>query len=67
MGVIIIFSLIAILAAFATISAIRNKNILGFLFGAATLLVFGFFSIASIIYLPESIPAKNLNFIGLFF
>ncbi|GIN73567.1 hypothetical protein J14TS2_40420 [Bacillus sp. J14TS2] len=56
MGTGIIFLLVALLAVFAVISALKNKNILGFLFGFGTLAVFGFFAIATLIHLPDSLP-----------
>ncbi|MBW0764110.1 DUF2759 family protein [Staphylococcus sciuri] len=37
-----------ILAIFGLISAFKNKNILGILFGAITVVSFGFFSLATI-------------------
>ncbi|MFC7086709.1 MULTISPECIES: DUF2759 domain-containing protein [Mammaliicoccus] len=47
-----IFSLLMlavfILAIFGLISAFKNKNILGILFGAITVVSFGFFSLATI-------------------
>ncbi|KYD20836.1 DUF2759 domain-containing protein [Caldibacillus debilis] len=49
MGTAIITLLIAILAVFATVSTLKNKNYLGFLFALATVLVFGFFSIMTLI------------------
>jgi len=49
MGTVIIFGLISILAVFATISSIRKGNILAFLIAAPTALVFGFFSIMTIL------------------
>ncbi|KRG14959.1 DUF2759 domain-containing protein [Lederbergia galactosidilytica] len=56
MGTAIIFLLVALLAVFAVISALKNKNILGFLFGFGTLVVFGFFAIATLIHFPDSLP-----------
>ncbi|MCJ7843407.1 DUF2759 domain-containing protein [Lederbergia sp. NSJ-179] len=56
MGTAIIFLLVALLAVFGSISALKNKNILGILFGVGTLAVFGFFAIATLIHLPDSLP-----------
>lgn len=56
MGIAIIFLLVALLALFGTISALKNKNILGILFGGGTLLVFGFFAVATLLHIPESLP-----------
>ncbi|WP_069201752.1 DUF2759 domain-containing protein [Bacillus niameyensis] len=56
MGISIIFLLVALLAVFGTFSALKNKNILGILFGGGTMLVFGFFAIATLIHLPDSLP-----------
>ncbi len=49
MGTAIIFSLVTILALFGFFSALKNKNILGALFGIGTVAVFGFFSIMTIV------------------
>ncbi|EFV74985.1 MULTISPECIES: DUF2759 domain-containing protein [Cytobacillus] len=49
MGLVIIFGLVALLSGFGTISAIKNKNLLGVLFGAGSFLVFGWFSIMTFI------------------
>lgn len=56
MGTAIIFLLVALLAVFGTISALKNKNFLGIIFGAGALGVFGFFAIMTLIKLPESLP-----------
>lgn len=56
MGTVIIFLLVAILAVFGTISALKNKNILGIIFGLGTVSVFGFFAIASLLKISESLP-----------
>ncbi|MBS4194679.1 DUF2759 domain-containing protein [Lederbergia citri] len=56
MGTAIIFLLVAILAVFGTFSALKNKNILGILFGAGSIGVFGFFAIMTLIKLPASLP-----------
>ncbi|KAB2493600.1 MULTISPECIES: DUF2759 domain-containing protein [Priestia] len=49
MGTVIIFGLVALLAIFGTISALKNKNFLGFGFALATFAVFGFFTVMTII------------------
>ncbi|MEK3890739.1 DUF2759 domain-containing protein [Bacillus sp. FSL K6-3431] len=56
MGTVIIFLLVAILAVFGTISALKNKNLLGIVFGFGTVAVFGFFAVASLIKITESLP-----------
>ncbi|KKK33200.1 membrane protein [Mesobacillus campisalis] len=50
MGLVIIFALVTLLAAFGTFSALKNKNLLGIVFGGGTLLVFGWFTIMTVIY-----------------
>jgi uncharacterized membrane protein YjgN (DUF898 family) len=49
MGLVIIFALITILGAFGTISTLKNKNILGLVFAAGTLVVFGWFTIMTLV------------------
>lgn len=49
MGLMIIFGLVALLAAYGTFSALKNKNILGIIFGGGTAAVFGWFTIMTII------------------
>ena len=49
MGTVIIFLLVAILAIFGTLSALKNKNLLGIVFGLGTVAVFGFFAITTLI------------------
>lgn len=49
MGLVIIFSLVAILAIFGTWSALKSKNILGIVFGALSVAVFGWFSIMTLL------------------
>ncbi|AKP47792.1 MULTISPECIES: DUF2759 domain-containing protein [Bacillus] len=50
MGLVIIFSLITLLALFGTVSALKNKNILGIVFGLATLGVFGWFTVMTVLH-----------------
>ncbi|MDQ0175178.1 DUF2759 domain-containing protein [Bacillus chungangensis] len=55
MGTAIIFALVAILALFGFLSALKNKNILGFIFGFGTFAVFGFFSLMT--FIKSGFPA----------
>lgn len=48
MGLMIIFSLIVILAAFGIIRSLRNKNLLALLFSTGIFLVLGWFTIMTI-------------------
>lgn len=50
MGLMIIFSLVAILAGYGTFSALKNKNPLGIVFGGGTFLVFGWFTVMTILH-----------------
>ncbi|OKL38106.1 DUF2759 domain-containing protein [Domibacillus mangrovi] len=56
-GLTIIFALVAILAVFGTISALKNKNPLGILFGLGTAGVIGWFTIMTII--NQGYPAAH--------
>lgn len=49
MGTVIIFALVAILAVFSTLSALKNKNVLGSIFGILSLCVFGWFAVMTLI------------------
>ncbi|WP_082692948.1 DUF2759 domain-containing protein [Bacillus sp. FJAT-29814] len=49
MGLVIIFALVAILAAYGAFSAFKNKNLLGAFWGLASLVVFGLFALATVI------------------
>lgn len=49
MGVVIIFALVAILAAYGAFTALKNKNFLGTFWAVATLAVFGWFAIMTLI------------------
>ncbi|MGG0716506.1 DUF2759 domain-containing protein [Robertmurraya massiliosenegalensis] len=49
MGLMIIFGLVAIFAGYGTISALKNKNVLGLVFGAGSFLVFGWFTIMTLL------------------
>lgn len=57
MGLVIIFGLVAILAIFALISAFKNKNFLGIVFALGTAVVFGWFSIMTL--LKDGYPAVH--------
>ncbi|PPA71406.1 DUF2759 domain-containing protein [Jeotgalibacillus proteolyticus] len=48
-GLTIILALVTILAIIGTISSLKGKNLMGILFGLATLGVFGWFTIMTII------------------
>ncbi|MBD3108132.1 DUF2759 domain-containing protein [Bacillus sp. AGMB 02131] len=48
MGFIVITAVVTILSGFSTLSALKNKNVLGIVFGAGTLGVFGWFTIMTI-------------------
>ncbi|KAA0549426.1 DUF2759 domain-containing protein [Bacillus sp. BGMRC 2118] len=50
MGLIIIFALVTLLALFGTIRSLREKNILAVVFAAGTLVVFGWFTIMTLIH-----------------
>jgi len=49
MGFIVITALVTILSGFSTLSALKNKNFLGIVFGAGTLGVFGWFTVMTIV------------------
>lgn len=49
MGVPIIFALVAVLAAYGAISALKNKNFLGLVFAAGSFAVFGWFAVMTLI------------------
>lgn len=46
---VVIFGLIAILAAIGTVQTLKNKEVLGFLFNFGTFVIFGGFAIATLI------------------
>lgn len=48
MGTVIIFLLVAVLAVIGVIRSLKNKNILGILFSVGACLVFGWFSIMTL-------------------
>ncbi|WP_192892894.1 DUF2759 domain-containing protein [Planococcus salinus] len=45
----VIFGLIAIVAAIGTVQTFKNKEVLGFLFNFGTFAIFGAFTVATII------------------
>ena len=49
MGLVIIFALVSLLAAYGGYSALKNKNFLGAFWGVASFLVFGWFTVMTII------------------
>ncbi|HEY4554772.1 MAG TPA: DUF2759 domain-containing protein [Bacillaceae bacterium] len=49
MGTAIIFILVALLAVFGLLSALKNKNLIGIIFGLGTVAVFGFFGVMTIL------------------
>jgi hypothetical protein len=48
MGLVIIFAIVTLLAAFGAYSAIKNKNLLGAFWGLASFVVFGWFVVMTI-------------------
>jgi hypothetical protein len=50
MGLVIIFALITILAAFGALRSFKSKNFLGAFWGAASFLVFGWFVVMTVIH-----------------
>ncbi|MDM5331025.1 DUF2759 domain-containing protein [Neobacillus sp. CF12] len=49
MGVVIIFALVSLLAAYGAFTALKNKNFLGAFWAVATLAVFGWFTVMTLI------------------
>lgn len=49
MGLVIIFAIVALLAAYGAFTALKNKNLLGVLFAVGTLAVFGWFAIMTLL------------------
>lgn len=50
MGLVIIFALVTLLAVFATLRTLREKNLFAGGFAIATVLVFGWFTIMTVLY-----------------
>nr|WP_295972685.1 DUF2759 domain-containing protein [uncultured Bacillus sp.] len=57
MGTVIIFALVSILAAFASLSALKNKNGLGSVFGILSFCIFGWFAVMTLI--KSGFPAAH--------
>jgi hypothetical protein len=49
MGLVIVFALVSLLAAYGTFSALKNKNLLGIVFGGGSFAVFGWFAVMTLI------------------
>jgi hypothetical protein len=49
MGLMIIFALVTILAGYGSFTAMQNKNLLGIVFGTGTFLIFGWFTVMTIL------------------
>jgi hypothetical protein len=49
-GLVIIFALVTLLAAYGAVSSLKNKNFLGLFFAVGTLAVFGFFTVMTVIH-----------------
>ncbi|WP_069203036.1 DUF2759 domain-containing protein [Bacillus testis] len=49
MGLVVIFALVAILAAFSSLRMFKQKNILGILFAVGSFLIFGAFALMTAI------------------
>lgn len=49
MGLVIIFALVTILAAYGTFTSLKNKNVLGLVFAFGSLVVFGWFTVMTLI------------------
>lgn len=50
MGLIIIFALVTLLSVVGLVRSLREKNILGLVFAAGTLVVFGWFTVMTLIH-----------------
>lgn len=50
MGLVIIFAIVTILAAFGGFSALKNKNFLGAFWGVASFVTFGWFTVMTIVH-----------------
>ncbi|NNV05387.1 DUF2759 domain-containing protein [Geobacillus sp. C56-T2] len=57
MGTVIIFALVTLLALYGVFRTLREKNVLGFLLGLATVSVFGWFTIMTILH--HGIPTST--------
>jgi Protein of unknown function (DUF2759) len=50
MGLVIIFTLITLLAAYGAFKQLKSKNFLGAFWGAASFFVFGWFTVMTVLY-----------------
>ncbi|WP_078413760.1 DUF2759 domain-containing protein [Priestia abyssalis] len=57
MGLMVIFALTAILALYGAFTALRNKNFLGVGFALATVAVFGWFTVMTLLH--HGFPAAH--------
>jgi uncharacterized membrane protein len=57
MGLMVIFALTAILALYGAFTSLRNKNFLGFGFALATVAIFGWFTVMTL--LKHGFPAAH--------
>ncbi len=48
-GLPIIFALVTLLAGYGTFTALKNKNVLGIVFGGGTFLVLGWFTVMTVL------------------
>ncbi|MDZ5471009.1 DUF2759 domain-containing protein (plasmid) [Bacillus sp. 31A1R] len=49
MGLVIIFALTSLLAGYGTFTALKNKNVLGIVFGAGSFAIFGWFTVMTVL------------------
>lgn len=49
-GLVIILAIVSLLAGYGTFTALKNKNLLGIVFGAGSFLVFGWFTVMTILH-----------------
>ncbi|MDP4164487.1 MAG: DUF2759 domain-containing protein [Bacillota bacterium] len=50
MGLVIVFALVSLLAGYGTFTALKNKNLMGVIFGAGSFFVFGWFAVMTVLY-----------------
>ncbi|MGN1400717.1 MAG: DUF2759 domain-containing protein [Bacillus sp. (in: firmicutes)] len=58
MGLILIFGLVTILAGIGAYNCLKEKNMLGLVFAAGTFLIFGAFSVATLLT-ENSVPVAH--------
>ena len=58
MGLVIIFALITILAAYGVFRSLTSRNFLAVSWGMATVLIFGWFSIMTVIH--HGVPTSTI-------